>query len=77
MGELVWRQDNRPQLHRRLTLWSPSGTLGMGWATRVTMRVVVTIPLMVAPSLASKPEPPPFPGDWDTPLKRYISNGVD
>jgi hypothetical protein len=26
------------------------------------MRVVVTIPLTVTPSLASKPEPPPLPG---------------
>jgi hypothetical protein len=43
-GELVWRQHNRPQLHHKLTLRSPSGTLGMGVATRVTMRVVVTTP---------------------------------
>jgi hypothetical protein len=34
----------------------------MGMATRVTMRVVVTIPLMVTPSLASETEPPPLPG---------------
>jgi hypothetical protein len=34
----------------------------MGLATRVTMRVVVTIPLMVTPSLASKLESPPLPG---------------
>jgi hypothetical protein len=34
----------------------------MGVATRVTMRVVVTIPLTVIPSLASEPEPPPLPG---------------
>jgi hypothetical protein len=61
-GELVWRQHSRPRLHRRLTLRSPSGTLGMGLATRVTMRVVVTIPLTVTPSLASKPEPLPLPG---------------
>jgi hypothetical protein len=61
-GELVWRQYNRPRLHRRLTLRSPSGTLGMGLATRVTMRVVVTIPLTVTPSLASEPEPPPLLG---------------
>jgi hypothetical protein len=33
----------------------------MGLATRVTMRVVVTIPLMVTPSLASKLESPPLP----------------
>jgi hypothetical protein len=55
-GELVWRQHNKPRLHRRLTLRSYSGTLGMGLATRVTMRVVVTIPLTVTPSLASKPK---------------------
>jgi hypothetical protein len=62
MGELGWRQHSRPQLHRRLTLRSPSGTLGMGVATRVTMRVVVTTPLIVTPSLASELEPPPLPG---------------
>jgi hypothetical protein len=61
-GELVWRQHSRPRLHRRLTLRSPSGTLGMGLATRVTMRVVVTILLTVTPSLASELEPPPLPG---------------
>jgi hypothetical protein len=32
----------------------------MGVATQVTMRVVVTTPLMVTSSLASKPEPPPL-----------------
>jgi hypothetical protein len=62
MGELGWRQHNRPRLHRRLTLRSPSGTLGMGVATRVTMRVVVTTPLIVTPSLASELEPLPLPG---------------
>jgi hypothetical protein len=61
-GELVWRQHSRSRLHRRLTLRSPSGTLGMGVASRVTMRVVVTTPLMVALSLASEHEPPPLPG---------------
>jgi hypothetical protein len=50
------------RLHRRITLRSPSGTLGMGVATRVTMRVVVTTPLTVTLSLASEPEPPPLPG---------------
>jgi hypothetical protein len=34
----------------------------MGLATRVTMRVVVTIPLMVTLSLASELKPPPLPG---------------
>jgi hypothetical protein len=61
-GELAWRQHNRPRLHCRLTLRSPSGTLGMGVATRVTMRVVVTTPLTVTPSLASEPKPLPLPG---------------
>jgi hypothetical protein len=61
-GKLVWRQHNRPWLHRRLTLRSPSGTLGVGLATWVTMRVVVTIPLMVTLTLASEPEPLPLPG---------------
>jgi hypothetical protein len=61
-GELVWRPHNKPQLHRRHTLRSPSGTLGTGVATRVTMRVVVTTPIMVTPRLACKPEPPPLPG---------------
>jgi hypothetical protein len=45
-----------------ITLRSPSETLDVGLATRVTMWVVVTIPLMVTLSLASKPEPPPLPG---------------
>jgi hypothetical protein len=31
VGELIWRQHSRPRLHRRLTLRSPSGTLGTGW----------------------------------------------
>jgi hypothetical protein len=61
-GELVWRQHNRPRLNRRLTLRSHSGTMGMGAATQVTMRVVVTTPLMVTPTLASESEPPPLPG---------------
>jgi hypothetical protein len=61
-GELVWRQHNRSRLQRRLTLKSPSETLGMGVATQVTMRVVVTTPLTVTPSLASEPEPPPLSG---------------
>jgi hypothetical protein len=33
-----------------------------GVATRVTMRVVVTSPLTVTPSLASEPEPLPLLG---------------
>jgi hypothetical protein len=61
-GKLIWRQHSRPQLHHRLTLRGTSGTLGMGVTTRVTMRVVVTTLLMVTPSLASEPEPPPLPG---------------
>jgi hypothetical protein len=61
-GELVWRQHSRPRLHRGLTLRSPSGTLGVGVATRVTMRVVVTTPLTVTPSLTSDPEPPSLLG---------------
>jgi hypothetical protein len=69
MSELVWRQHSRPRLHRSLTLRSPSGTLGMGVATWVTMRMVVTTPLMVTPSLASKLEPPPLLGNLTgTPL---------
>jgi hypothetical protein len=61
-GELVWRQHSKPRQHRRVTLRSPSGTLGMGLATLVTMRVVVTIPLTVTLSLASELEPPPLLG---------------
>jgi hypothetical protein len=34
----------------------------MGVGTQVTMRVVVTTPLTVTLSLASKPEPPPLSG---------------
>jgi hypothetical protein len=37
-------------------------TLGIGVATRVTMRVVVITPLKGTPSLASEPEPLPLPG---------------
>jgi hypothetical protein len=61
-GELVWKQHSRPQLHRRLTLRRPNGTLGMGVATQVTMRVVVTTPLTITLSLASEPEPLPLAG---------------
>jgi hypothetical protein len=61
-AELTWRQHNKPRLHRKLTLWSPSGTLGMGVATQVTMRVVVITPLKGTPSLASEPEPSPLLG---------------
>jgi hypothetical protein len=69
VGELIWWPHSRPWLHHRLTLRSPSGTLGMGVATRVTMRVVATTPLTVILSLASKPEPPPLPGTLtSTPL---------
>jgi hypothetical protein len=62
VGELVWRQHSRPRLHPMLILRSPSGTLGMGVATRVTMRVVVTTPLTVDLSLASELESLPLPG---------------
>jgi hypothetical protein len=62
MCELVWRQHSRPRLHHRLTLRRPSGTLGMGVATQVTMRVIITTPLTVTLSLASEPEPPPLLG---------------
>jgi hypothetical protein len=55
-GKLVWRHHSRPRLHRRLTLRSPNGTLGMGLASSVTMRMVGTIPLTVIPSLASEPK---------------------
>jgi hypothetical protein len=71
-GELVWRQHSRSRPHHRLTLRSPSGTLGMGVATRVTMRVVVTTALTVTPSIASARYP-----DWYAPLERYISYGLD
>jgi hypothetical protein len=40
----------------------PQWTLGIGVATRVTMRVVVTTPLTVTPSQASESDPPPLPG---------------
>jgi hypothetical protein len=61
-SELVWRQHSRPRLHRRLALNSPSGTLGMEVATRVTRRVVVSSPPTLSPSLASVPGPPPLSG---------------
>jgi hypothetical protein len=61
-GELTWRQHSKPRLHRWLSLRSPSGTLGMGVATRVTMRVVVITPMKVTLSLASELEPLPLPG---------------
>jgi hypothetical protein len=72
-GELAWRQHNRPWLYRRLTLRSPNGTLGMVVATRVSLRVVVTTPLTVTPSLASEPEPPPLPG---TPTSMLLWSGT-
>jgi hypothetical protein len=62
MGELAWRQHSRPRLHHRLTLMSPSGTLGMGVATQVTMMVVVITPLMVTLSVASELKPLPLLG---------------
>jgi hypothetical protein len=37
-GEIAWRQHSRTQLHHMLTLKGPSGTLGMGVTTQVTMR---------------------------------------
>jgi hypothetical protein len=61
VGELARRQHSRPRLHQRLTLISPSGTLGMEVATWVTMSVVTT-PLMVILSLASESKPPPLLG---------------
>jgi hypothetical protein len=74
MSELIWRQHSRPRLHRRLTLRSPNGTLGMGVATRVTMRVAVTTPLTVTLSIASEPELPPLLGTLTgTPLWRGTS----
>jgi hypothetical protein len=57
---------------------SPSGTLGMGLATWVTMRVVVTIPLMVTPpSLRARTSTSARYPDWYTPLERYVSYVVD
>jgi hypothetical protein len=47
-----------PQAH----LQEPSGTLGMGVATQVTIRVVVTTPLTITSGLAFELEPPPLPG---------------
>jgi hypothetical protein len=73
VGELSWRQHSRPRLHRRLTLRSPSGTLDMGVATWVTMRVVVTTPLTITPCLASELEPPPLPG---TPTGTLLWSGT-
>jgi hypothetical protein len=67
MGELACRQHNRTRLHYRLTLRSPSGTLGTGVATRVTMRVVTT-PLAVTPSLPFELEPPSLLGNLTTML---------
>jgi hypothetical protein len=51
----------------------------MGLATRVTMWVLVTTPLMDTPSLASKLKPPPLSGTLTgtAPLERYISYGID
>jgi hypothetical protein len=60
------------RLHRRLTLRSPSGTLGMRVAIQVTMRVVVNTPLMVTPGQASARYL-----DQYSPLERYISYGAD
>jgi hypothetical protein len=46
----------------------------MGVATLVTMRVVVTTPITVTPSLASVTARYPV---WYAPLERYVSYGVD
>jgi hypothetical protein len=64
MGETCHSFTSPPltRLHCRLTLRCPSGTLGIGVATRVTMRVVVTTPVTVTLSLAFELEPPPLPG---------------
>jgi hypothetical protein len=61
MGEAC-HSFTEPPHTRGLTLRSPNGTLGMGLVTWVTMRVEVTIPLTVTPSLAFEMEPPPLPG---------------
>jgi hypothetical protein len=47
-----------PQAHPQ----EPSATLGMGVATRVTLRVVVITPLKFTPSLASELRPLPLLG---------------
>jgi hypothetical protein len=56
--EVAQQIMTKPQAHPQ----KPSGALGMGVATRVTMRVVVITSLKVTPSLASELEPPPLPG---------------
>jgi hypothetical protein len=47
------------QLHCMRTLKSPSGTLGMRVAIRVTTRAVVNTPIMATLGQASELEPPP------------------
>jgi hypothetical protein len=47
-----------PQTHPQEPQWD----IGMGVATQITLRVVVTTPLTIISSLASEPEPPPLPG---------------
>jgi hypothetical protein len=49
----------------------------MGVATWVTMRVVVTTPLTVSPSLASESEPPPLPVTLTGTLLWSVSYGID
>jgi hypothetical protein len=64
----------------QVTPRSPSGTLGMGVATQVTRRVVVTTPLTFSPSLASEPDPQPLPGTLTGTLLwsgTSVSYGVD
>jgi hypothetical protein len=41
------------------------------------MRVEVTTPLTVTPSLASWPSAPTRYSDWYAPLERYVSYGAD
>jgi hypothetical protein len=73
-GELVGRQHIMTRLHRRLTLRSISGTLGVRVAIRVTTRVVVNTPLMVTPGQASKLETlPPLGTQTGTLLWRGTS----
>jgi hypothetical protein len=56
--EAVQQATTTPQAHPHEPQWDTA----YGVATQVTMRVVVTIPLMVTPCLASEPEPPPLSG---------------
>jgi hypothetical protein len=79
MGELVWRRQSRPRLHCRLTLRSPSGTLGMGGGYSSYHEAGSYYPSQgyPEPSLQARISTSARYPNWYAPLERYVSYGVD